>query len=90
MIFRTPRRILLCFAVLIFASLASVASAQTTRPVDGADRIVIISIDGCRPDVLLRADCPAVRSLMRSEIRLMPATSYGPQQPIWRHKASMS
>ncbi len=44
--------------------LGSAALAQTTRPVPEAERMVIISIDGCRPDVLLRANCPSVRSLM--------------------------
>jgi predicted AlkP superfamily pyrophosphatase or phosphodiesterase len=38
-------------------------SAQTTRPVPGIDRVLIISVDGLRPDVLLRANTPNMHSL---------------------------
>lgn len=38
--------------------------AQTTRPVDEIHRAVVISVDGMRPDVMLRADAPNLRSLM--------------------------
>lgn len=38
--------------------------AQTTRPVEEIQRAVIISVDGMRPDVLLRADAPNLRGLM--------------------------
>jgi len=34
-----------------------------TRPVPGVERVMIISIDGCRPDLLLRADTPNLRKL---------------------------
>jgi len=48
--------------VVLFASTA--ARAQTTRPVAAVDHVLIFSIDGGRPDLLLRANCPAIRSLM--------------------------
>jgi arylsulfatase A-like enzyme len=44
--------------------LATEAGAQTTRPVAAINRIVIISIDGCRPDLLLRADTPVIHGLL--------------------------
>ncbi len=34
------------------------------RPVEAIDRVLIISIDGLRPDVLLRAETPNMRSLV--------------------------
>lgn len=36
------------------------------RPVPAIDRVMIISVDGLRPDVLLRAEMPRVRGLCRS------------------------
>ncbi len=41
------------------------AWGQTTRPVEAADRVVLISIDGLRPDLLLRANTPNLRALMK-------------------------
>lgn len=53
------------FATLI-ATIAllssSFVSAQTTRPTVG--RMMIVSIDGCRPDLLLRADTPVIHALL--------------------------
>jgi hypothetical protein len=39
-------------------------AAPTTRPVEAIKKVVIISIDGGRPDLLLRADTPAVHKLL--------------------------
>src|SRR4051794_11579999 len=39
------------------------ASRPASRPVANVDHVVIISIDGCRPDVLLRNDTKNVRAL---------------------------
>jgi arylsulfatase A-like enzyme len=63
----------------IVVALTAVASAQTTRPASPArsapttrhagamaQRAVIISVDGLRPDVLLRADAPRIRALAAS------------------------
>jgi hypothetical protein len=36
------------------------------RPVSEIERALLISIDGCRPDLLLRADAPNIRKLMKS------------------------
>ena len=38
-------------------------SAQTTRAVEQVERVLIITIDGLRPDVLLRAEAPRLRAM---------------------------
>jgi len=40
------------------------SARPTTRPVMTIDRVLIISIDGARPDLLLRAKMPTIRRLM--------------------------
>src|SRR5215218_1539354 len=54
-----------CLFLLIILATSPVL-AQTTRPVPQIERMVLISIDGCRPDLLLRADCPNVRAMMKN------------------------
>ena len=56
----------LAFVLLTVAVLRSVASAQTTRPVPQIQHVILISIDGGRPDLILRGDCPNIRSLMNA------------------------
>jgi predicted AlkP superfamily pyrophosphatase or phosphodiesterase len=51
------------FLVLFLAG-SRIAGAQTARPVPALTHVVIISIDGCRPDVLLRADTPVIHGLL--------------------------
>jgi hypothetical protein len=67
------RRVFLLCALLVpvatWCGDARAESAQTQptrlpRPVPEIERAILISIDGCRPDVLLRARTPNVRSLM--------------------------
>ncbi len=43
-----------------------VALPRLEKPVPQIERAVLISIDGCRPDVLLRAKMPNVRKLMET------------------------
>ena len=50
-------------AVLLFLSATAFASVPTTRPIAQVDHVLIISIDGLRPDVLLRADAPRLHKL---------------------------
>jgi predicted AlkP superfamily pyrophosphatase or phosphodiesterase len=57
------RKAVVLFPLLI-GLLLSAANAQTTRPVPAITHVVIISIDGCRPDVLLRADTPVIHGLL--------------------------
>ena len=40
--------------------------SRTTKPIGAVERVVIISADGLRPDVLLRARAPNIRRLMES------------------------
>jgi predicted AlkP superfamily pyrophosphatase or phosphodiesterase len=57
-------------AVLTLALTICAASAHAakpaTRPVGRVDRVVIISVDGLRPDLLARAYTPNIHGLMRS------------------------
>jgi arylsulfatase A-like enzyme len=56
----------LCIFVLaVFLSYGS-ARAQTPRPIPQIRKIVIISIDGLRPDLLIRADSPNIHGLINS------------------------
>jgi hypothetical protein len=57
---RLPARIFTFGVVLAMGSIVSMAS-----DCEAARSVVIVSIDGLRPDVALRADMPALRSLMR-------------------------
>lgn len=41
------------------------AARPGTRPMAGIDRVLIVSIDGLRPDLLLLAEAPMARELMR-------------------------
>jgi hypothetical protein len=52
--------------VFVFCCLFAtvMADAQTTRPVQAINHVVIISIDGCRPDLLLRAETPVIHGLL--------------------------
>jgi predicted AlkP superfamily pyrophosphatase or phosphodiesterase len=43
--------------------LPTASAAPLAKPVDAIDRVLIITIDGLRPDLLLRANMPHVRSL---------------------------
>jgi len=52
------------FCSILLALFTASAKGQTTRPVPAITHIVIISIDGCRPDVLLRADTPVIHGLL--------------------------
>src|SRR5271163_2504519 len=52
------------FFFILLALPAATAKAQTERPVPAITHIVIISIDGCRPDALLRADTPVIHGLL--------------------------
>ncbi|MDQ3441789.1 MAG: ectonucleotide pyrophosphatase/phosphodiesterase [Planctomycetota bacterium] len=53
----------LSLAALLSMALCGPASGQTNAPVPRAQRVVIMSIDGGRPDVVLRANTPNVRAL---------------------------
>jgi hypothetical protein len=50
-------------AVIVLFLFSAIAAAQTTRPIAQVDHVLIISIDGLRPDVLLRAKAPNIQNL---------------------------
>jgi predicted AlkP superfamily pyrophosphatase or phosphodiesterase len=54
------------FSLCIFAvlCLSLPVAAQTTRPIPAIHKVVIISIDGLRPDLALRANTPNLHALM--------------------------
>jgi hypothetical protein len=54
------------FAFLAAIVIAVSAPAQTTRPVPGIAHVLIISEDGLRPDVLLRANTPNLHTLYQN------------------------
>ena len=54
------------FVFLVSLPFAAPLLAQTTRPVPGIDHVLIISVDGLRPDVLLRADTPNMHTLFHN------------------------
>ncbi len=56
------QRFLLILLVLICS--CKPVDAQTTRPAAATDRVLIISIDGLRPDVLLRAEAPTLKAFI--------------------------
>ena len=59
------RSLCLCVAICLLTIRTAVAqTTQPTRPVPAIDRVMIVSIDGCRPDLLLRADTPVIHALL--------------------------
>jgi predicted AlkP superfamily pyrophosphatase or phosphodiesterase len=52
--------------VFCLVLVASLAHGQTTRPVPQVGRVMVVSIDGLRPDVLLRANAPNLHKLTES------------------------
>src|SRR5580700_1573755 len=51
-------------SIFVVLSLCLGVSAQTTRPIPQIRKVVIISIDGLRPDLALRANTPNIHALM--------------------------
>lgn len=56
----------LCIFVLALFLSHSRAPGQTNRPIPEIRKVVIISIDGLRPDLLIRADAPNIHSLINT------------------------
>src|SRR4051812_35812614 len=63
MSFRLPYTVV-ALALILFATSAH-AGKPTTRPVEQIDRVLIISVDGLRPDLLGRGYTPNLHGLMR-------------------------
>lgn len=65
------RYLYVCLALLVGTGGVSIAqttlpAGPTTRPVPAIQRVLIVSIDGLRPDLALRANAPTLRSLMQT------------------------
>lgn len=58
------RSILVTAFVLALTLPLAAQDAPTHKPVPEIDRVIIMSIDGLRPDLMLRADAPHLRSLL--------------------------
>jgi len=65
MSFRSLRAALLIVLTLRTTS-ALAAARPTTRPVDAIERVLVISVDGLRPDLLARAYTPNIHALMQA------------------------
>src|SRR4029079_12138294 len=50
--------------LLLVTPTVSTTAAPPPKPLGDIRRVLIISIDGLRPDLLLRADTPVIRKLM--------------------------
>lgn len=58
------RKLFFLFAAIMVGVQTGVAVGKPTRPFSDVDHVVIISIDGMRPDRMLYATMPAVRGLL--------------------------
>lgn len=50
---------------ILTAAMAASAADQPSRPIPAIEHVVLISIDGLRPDLALRANAPGLRSMLR-------------------------
>ena len=55
----------LTLVVLLGPTIAVRVPLAAPRPVPAIDRVLLVSIDGLRPDLLLRADAPTLKGLLR-------------------------
>lgn len=53
------------FAALMVVLSHATAGETVRKPLPGVERVLVFSVDGCRPDILLRADTPNIRKLMK-------------------------
>ena len=60
------KKFALFFVIAFLLFPTSPLLAQPSRPVAEIERVAIISVDGLRPDLLLRADAPNMRRLMEN------------------------
>lgn len=52
------------FAIALIVAGATAAASAASRPIPRISRVLLVSIDGLRPDVLLRAKAPVIQGLM--------------------------
>jgi predicted AlkP superfamily pyrophosphatase or phosphodiesterase len=58
------KRLFIVIIGLVFSAVTGSTVQAEDRPIPTIKRIVIISIDGCRPDLLLRAETPFIHGLL--------------------------
>jgi predicted AlkP superfamily pyrophosphatase or phosphodiesterase len=63
---QTRLRFFVAVLCILLGFTSRLSAQPTTRPVPEIKRVTIISIDGLRPDVLLRADAPNLRDMCRN------------------------
>src|SRR4051812_17003518 len=63
---RPIRSLLLAFLVVAAGASSMRATDEKAAGVPRAERVVIISIDGLRPDLLVRAEVPTLRGLLKA------------------------
>src|SRR5262245_11490649 len=54
----------ICCLLLILCLPVRAHTTRPVRPEPRIQRLLVVSIDGLRPDILLRADAPSIRSLI--------------------------
>src|SRR3984957_13395209 len=59
------RRIFLAAILLLATTTATTTLAQPARPIPAIQKVLIVSIDGLRPDLALRADTPNIHALIQ-------------------------
>lgn len=57
-------RLPVLIALLLTSLVSQCAAAAPARPVPQSSRVLLVSVDGLRPDLALRANAPVIRSLM--------------------------
>lgn len=55
----------LCLVVMLSVAVIGPGAEKPTRPIPAIERVLIISIDGLRPDRLLLADTPVLHAMLR-------------------------
>ena len=59
-----PMRTLRCSLIVLVVSVCTIAFAEMQKPVSAVNHAVIISVDGMRGDLALRADMPNMRKML--------------------------
>ncbi len=75
---------------LAIAAQAEGPAAASRRPLPAVERVVIISIDGLRPDCLLRADAPVLHRLLREGASTLEARSVPPASTLPAHASMLT
>lgn len=64
MAFKRPAAWAVAFGIFVTA-ISALGASTPARPIPAIERVVLISIDGLRPDLALRANMPTLRGMLR-------------------------